>query len=181
MVKPGAEGPADTELVTWIRAGTSSGPTVLSAIPAGFEKYATIVVPEDDAARRRADSVLIRTLEGCTEEKRWWLGYLDTGNADVVAPAAERVLLYAGWRYVLLAGSADDALTARSHTPWSSAVPELVAPIDRSWLLSKLWDDDWRCIGGPAWLVDTLLRHTELEIRPVTPSEDMTPPGHVMR
>jgi len=72
------------------------------------------------------------------------------------------------------------ALTARGNsdsTPWPSALPELMFPFDRSWLVSPLWDDDWRCVGGPAPLVDALLAHPELEARLVTPDEDATPPG----
>lgn len=28
-----------------------------------------------------------------------------------------------------------------------------VFPADRTWLVSRLWDDDWRCLGGPRELV----------------------------
>lgn len=172
---------ANRDVVEWIDAGTSICRTIHSAIPPGFAAYATIVVPSDGAKRDRADSVLVETLTAHTAEQRWWLGYLDKGHADLVDPAAPKVLLYAGWSYVLLPGSSHDALEARSSTPWSSALPELVFPVDRSWLVSTLWDDDWRCVGGPAALIDALLQRTELEIRSVTPAEDMTPPGHVMR
>jgi hypothetical protein len=32
----------------------------------------------------------------------WWLGYLDTGSADVVFYDVPKVMLYAGWEYVLV-------------------------------------------------------------------------------
>ena len=63
-------------------------------------------------------------------------------------------------------------------TPWHSALPELVFPDDRSWLVSTMWDDDWRCVGGPADLVDALLLSPHLEARAVTLDEDATPPSH---
>jgi hypothetical protein len=58
------------------------------------------------------------------------------------------------------------------------ALPDLMFPADRSWLLSTLWDDDWSCLGGPARLIADVLSHPDLEARPVTPGEDATPPGH---
>ncbi len=109
------------------------------------------------------------------------LGYLDTGVADVVAADATRVAVYAGWPYVLLEGSPEQALSLRRDsevTPWHSALPELMFPRDRSWLVSTMWDDAWRCIGGSAALVDALLQHPDLEARAMTLEEDVTPPGH---
>jgi hypothetical protein len=123
----------------------------------------------------------VEVLRAHTPDQPWWLGYLDTGAAHVVEPAAARVALYLDWPYVLLQGGPQQALTSRSNsdsTPWHSALPELLFPSDRSWLVSTLWDDDWRCVGGPAELVDALLARPELEARSITPEEDVTPPGH---
>jgi hypothetical protein len=58
------------------------------------------------------------------------------------------------------------------------ALPDLMFPADRSWLVNTRWDDSWSCVGGPARLVADLLRHPDLEARQVTPGEDATPPGH---
>jgi hypothetical protein len=44
-----------------------------------------------------------------------------------------------------------------------------------------LWDDDWRCLGGPAALIQAVLDDPALEARPVGLDEDATPPGHVAR
>ncbi len=110
----------------------------------------------------------------------WWLGYLDTGVADVVQPEAPRTSIYVGWPYVLLQGGPQQALGWRANsagTPWHSALPELLLPADRSWLVSTLWDDSWRCVGGSSALVEALLARPELEARPVLPDEDATPPG----
>ena len=80
-----------------------------------------------------------------------------------------------------MAGGPERALTSRSNddsTPWHSALPELLFPSDRSWLVSTMWDDDWRCVGGTAELIDALLRHPHLEARSAMPDDDATPPGH---
>lgn len=173
--------PAGSPVVDWITASTRRGRTVLSAIPPRFAGYATVVIPSDDGAKTRADVALVEVLRSHTAEQPWWLGYLDTGVADVVDPGAPRVALYVGWPYVLRQGGPQQALQARSNsdsTPWHSALPELLFPADRSWLVSAMWDDDWRCVGGPAALVDALLARPELEARSVTPDETATPPGH---
>ena len=61
---------------------------------------------------------------------------------------------------------------------WKGALPNVMFPADRSWLVSTLWDDDWTCIGGPAALVDRFLHHPDLQARPVALGQDATPPGH---
>jgi hypothetical protein len=94
---------------------------------------------------------------------------------------APKVRLYSDWPYVVIQVGPDQAATWRRDadiTPWHSGLPELLFPADRSWLVSTLWDDDWRCVGGPTALVTALLRHPELETRPVGLGEDATPPGH---
>ena len=60
----------------------------------------------------------------------------------------------------------------------NGALPNLIFPADRSWLVSTLWDDDWSCIGGPAGLVGRFLHHPDLRARPVLLGQDTTPPGH---
>jgi len=82
--------------------------------------------------------------------------------------------------YALLQGGPLQALAARREgggTPWHSALPELVFPSDRSWLVSTLRDDEWRCVGGPAVLVQALLARPQLEARSVATDEVVTPPG----
>jgi hypothetical protein len=64
---------------------------------------------------------------------------------------------------------------------WRAPGPDLVFPADRSWLLSRLWDDDWRCLGGPTALIDRFLDESQLLARRVGLTEDATPPGHVAR
>jgi hypothetical protein len=91
------------------------------------------------------------------------------------------VTLYSGWRYVLVEAWPQQAATWRQRDLRSfrkGALPNVMFPAGRSWLVSALWDDDWTCIGGPAGLVDSFVRHPRLQARRVTPSQDATPPGH---
>ena len=90
--------------------------TITAAIPPGFARYATVVVPDDDADRTRSDAALVELLSAHTPAQAWWLGYLDTGVADVVCPDAERVTVYAGWPYVVLEAGAEQALTWRRNS-----------------------------------------------------------------
>lgn len=90
--------------------------------------------------------------------------------------------LYTGWRYVLVQAGPAEAVRWR-HDPasWRAPGPDLVFPADHTWLLSWLWDDDWRCLGGPAALVDRFLDQPQLQVRRIDLGEDATPPGHVAR
>ena len=146
-----------------------------------YAAYATIVVPDGDEAKTQADLGLVHVLHAHAPADRWWLGYLDTGAADLSNIEGQRVSAYVGWMYVLLEGTPPQALTARDNCrspPGHSALPELLFPHDRSWLVSTLWDDDWRCLGGPESLVEAVLAHPHIEARAVTIDEDATPPGH---
>jgi hypothetical protein len=74
----------------------------------------------------------------------WWLGYLYTGlGADTVFPDAPMVSVYhSSWQYLLVSAGAEEAASWRPRD-WKLAIPELIFPADRSWLVSTLWDDDW--------------------------------------
>lgn len=168
--------------VAWITTATSPGLTITAAVPPVFAAYATVVIPDDDADI--SDTGLLEVLADHTPAQPWWLGYLDTGVADLVVPQAPKVVLYTGWPYVLVqAGLAEAAQWRRDKatTPWHTGLPELLFPEDRSCLVSTLWDDDWRCVGGTSALVDALLRHPAVDARVVPPDADATPPGHTAR
>ena len=179
---PGAPAPPlGSDVVDWITSSTVGGRTITSAIPPMYARYATVVIPNGDAGKTLVDAALVEVLRAHTPSQPWWLGYLDTGVADLVEAGAPRIAVYVGWPYVLVEGGPERARTARRNgdvTPWHSALPELLFPRDRSWLVSTMWDDDWRCVGGPAALVDALLGHPDLQARAVTLDEDATPPGH---
>jgi hypothetical protein len=178
----GVSWPVGTDAeIAWIAEGTSTGLTIASAIPPVFDRYATIVVPErDDAAWAAQDRALVAVLGDESVNQRWWLGYLDTGADDIVFPEAPRVTLYAKWRYALVEAGPEQALSWREPT-WRHrrTLPDVIFPADRRWLASRLFDDDWICVGGPAALVHKLVRHPDLKTRRVELGHDATPPGHI--
>jgi len=89
---------------------------------------------------------------------------------------------HVNWRYVVIEAGPEQALAWRSHdTCGFRSLPDLLFPADRSWLLSTLWDDDWRCLGGPAALIEAFLHQPQFDTRRVSVDEDATPPGHVAR
>ncbi|HEY1003779.1 MAG TPA: hypothetical protein VGD83_29470, partial [Streptosporangiaceae bacterium] len=167
--------------VAWIANGTSIGRTITAAIPPVFDACATVLLPEGGEGQDQHDRAVLGLLREQSADQPWWLGYLDTGADDIVFPDAPRVTLYSGWHYVLVQAGPEQAATWRESGPWSfwkGALPNLMFPSGRSWLVSTLWDDDWTCVGGPAELVNRFLRHSDLQARAVAPGQDATPPGH---
>jgi hypothetical protein len=168
--------------VAWIAGYATPGLTISSAIPPVFEAYATIVVPEDDTERIEQERAALSLLTEWSGDQPWWLGYLDTGTEDLVFADVPVVTLYEGWRYVVVEAGAEQAGRWREDRASSfGALPELIFPADRSWLLSRLWDDDWRCLGDPDELIDDFLTDPVLQARAVALGEDATPPGHIAR
>ena len=165
----------------WIANGTSTSRTITAAIPPVFEAYATVVLPYEGQGQDQHDQAVLAPLSEQSADQPWWLGYLDTGADDIVFPDAPKVTLYYGWHYVLVEAGPEQAATWRQYGDWSfckGALPNLMFPADRSWLVSTLWDDDWTCIGAPAELVDRFVRHPGLQARRVVLGQDATPPGH---
>jgi hypothetical protein len=166
--------------VDWIAEGTETGLTITSGIPPVFAAYATVVLPAAEELEQH-ERALLALLGAHSPKQTWWLGYLETGAAtDVVFADAPRVRLYADWGYVVVAAGPEEAATWRGSDGFKGALPDLMFPADRSWLLSTLWDDDWTCIGGTDALVTGLLNDPRLgpRARRVTVDEDATPPGH---
>ncbi|MFJ6164404.1 hypothetical protein ACIQH6_04730 [Micromonospora orduensis] len=163
--------------VAWIAGHTTQGPSITAAIPPVFEAYATFHPPDGVpvAAHERA---VVDELVARTPERRWWLGYLDTGAHDIVFPGAATVSLYWGWSYLLVEAGPEQALTWRTgHLRGDGALPDLFFPADRSWLVSALWDDTWTDIGASADMLAGLRRHPLVNARLVSPDEDACPPG----
>lgn len=167
--------------VAWIAGGTTAGRTITAAIPPIFEAYATVDLPYGGEGQTAHDRAMVELLSTWSAGQPWWLGYLDTGADDIVFPDAPKVMLYAGWPYVLVeAGPAQAASWRRNEGAsfWQGVLPNLMFPADRSWLVSTLWDDDWTCVGGSSGLVAAFVQHSALRARPVSVGEDATPPGH---
>lgn len=167
--------------VAWIRDATCVGLDITSAIPPIFEAYATILAQPGDGDGQEHPGSLLRLLRTRSTAERWWLGYLDTGPDDKMFPLAPRVTLYANWSYVVVLAGPDDAMKWRFDTLSWRRGPDIAFPFDRSWLLSRLWDDDWHCLGGPSTLIDAILADARFDTRQVQPGEDATPPGQVAR
>lgn len=164
--------------VAWIAAGTAPGLTITSAVPPVFDAYATVVVPDDGEPRTQHEKALLALLGNESPDQPWWLGFLDTGSADVVFPDAPTVTLYTGWRYVLVEAGPQQAAGWRAPVSGRGGLPDLIFPADRAWLVATLWDDDWHCVGGSAGLIERLTRDERLEARAVGFGDDATPPGH---
>lgn len=160
----------------WIRDGTTVGLTIDSAIPLVFESYATLTLRDDQT---RMDTHLIELLAEHGPHP-WWLGYLRTGAIDDdIAPELPPVpLCGSSWEYTLIQAGPLQAASWRSASSSRGRLPDLIFPTDRSWLVSHLWDDDWRCVGGPASLVHQIETAFPQHARTVTPGDDATPPGH---
>jgi hypothetical protein len=137
--------------VTWIEKGTSIGSAITAAIPPVFQAYATVVLPPPEGqGQKEHDRAVLALLNEYSPGQPWWLGYLDTGAADIVFPDAPRVTLYAGWHYVLVEAGPKQAATWRQNdlgSFWEGVLPDLLFSADQSWLISTLWDDDWTCMG----------------------------------
>jgi len=165
--------------VEWIRDGTAPGLEITAAIPPRFERYATLVLPKQEQELVRQEQALLRLL-ATVGEQPWFLGYLLTGADDVVFAHAPTVTVYSDWEYLLVQAGPREAGAWRSESGSRGRLPELMFPPGRDWLVSTLWDDQWRCIGGPAALLERMAEDDELapRLRTVAPTGDATPPGH---
>ena len=180
----------DDAEIAWIRNNTEICRAITSAIPPMFKAYATVELPgtgEHDPQSWLEDperhvAALLAVLVEHTAAQPWWLGYLETGGSDVIFYDVPKVSLFPTHNYVMIeAGPAQAKSWRPEWVRWKGALPDLMFPADRSWLVSTLWDDHWTCVGGPQQLVDALLAHPDLghRVRQVEPTdEDVTPPGH---
>lgn len=176
--------------VEWMSDRIGNRRRITGAIPPVFADYATVVhpgghYPRDVDEEARQDRALVTALQRHTAAQPWWLGYLDTGASDIVFCDAPLVMLYTGWRYMLVLAGPDQATTWRpapgGQSNWKSTeLPDVMFPEDHAWLLSTLWDDDWRCIGGSKALIVDLLKDPVLgpNARRVSTDQDSMPPGY---
>jgi hypothetical protein len=120
----------------------------------------------DGAAHRAAShgwqvqEAFVRQLRRLGDDT-WWLGYLETGSADVVFWDAYRVKMYANWDYVIIEAGPEEALGWRLH------LPDLIFPSDHVWCVSKMWDDEWTSVGGPTELIEALMADPTVRAQPI--------------
>jgi hypothetical protein len=123
--------------VAWITGGTSPSLAITAAIPPVFDAYATVVLPDNGEDRESHNRAMLALLDRQSAGQRWWLGYLSTGAGDLVFPGAmmgtlPKVILYAGWDYVLVkAGPRQAATWRRNETAsfwWDDVLPDLMFP-----------------------------------------------------
>lgn len=159
------------EEVAWINAGIAPSRSITASVPPVFAAYATLTFPLPlgphpvgiRADEDRFDDAVLRVLDAHTRSQPWWLGFLDTGASDVVFATAPRVRMYSGWNYVLVQAGPGEARTWRGDEGrWFTALPEVMFPADRSWLVSSLWDDAWAGVGGSVELISALLAEPDL-------------------
>ena len=170
--------------VAWINRATAAGAAITAAIPPSFEAYGALELPRhmEASAMLRHEQAVIDVLTGHTPPQPWWLGYLDTGASDVVFPYAPRTTVYHGYGYVLVQAGPQQASSWRD-TRFNWALPDLMFPADRSWLLSTMWDDTWTSIGANEQLISSFLRDPTLgpRTRRTVLGQDATPPRHQAR
>ena len=165
--------------VSWIADGTKNGQGIAAAIPPIFATYATLWDSNEDrvTTRTHEHAVVGHLIEHTAADQTWWLGFLDTGAHDIVFTDAPRVTLYSGWSYVLIEAGPTQAVMWRTGHMRSSegALPDLMFPADRAWLVSALWDDTWTCVGGSLRLIEALERDPLVHARTVWPGENPKP------
>ena len=148
---------------SWL-IGTASDAAWLDALgTAGsgitaFDGSCRLNLPDDHVRDQAAhDQAVVRVL-GAFGTSDWWLGYLEYGvGIDLVFDDAPRTRIF-GWNYILAQAGAQQALSWRpSVAPdiaWKGALPDLIFPVDHSWILFTPWDDRWSFIGGPQGMVE---------------------------
>ena len=140
-------------------------------LPPLFEGIAGVRFPAPlPGAQRRHDLALAELLRASSPAQAWWLGYLDTGKSeDLVFFDVPTVTVDDGFEYVLVLAGVEQAIGWRPSegrsAPWRGALPELMFPEDRSWLLYTPWDDRCTYIGGPDAVLADLRRDPELGAR----------------
>ncbi len=155
--------------VSWITYATTIDRTITAAIPPIFDAYATFHQLDDEPAPIDVhERTIVEYLAKQAGDQPWWLGFLDTGAHDVVFDNVLKVSLYSDWFYVFVEAGPTQALEWRTgHMRAQYGVlPDLFFPVDRSWLVSALWDDTWTCVGGPAGLIRDLQHDPLVQARP---------------
>jgi hypothetical protein len=160
--------------VAWIEGAVDFSAPTVTEVPPGFAAYCRLELPDlryarrDEAAAAQAahDEAVVDVLRAAPGSHSWWLGYLEYGTGvDLVFDDAPRTSLF-GWDFVLVQAGPKQALRWRSHpggpTAWKGALPDLISPADRAWMLFTSWDDFWSGIGGSEDLIGSFERDPRL-------------------
>ncbi len=149
--------------VAFITAATTNRTAIGSTIPPIYGAYCKVEIPRWSKASEllEHERAVMELLTESTGQQTWWLGYLDTGAHDVVFPFAPRTIPFYGHGYVLVEAGPEQAATWREEG-WNWALPDLMFPTDRSWVISTGWDDTWTCVGGSEELINSFLAHPVL-------------------
>lgn len=152
--------------VAWLDDAVDASAEKVSLVPPGFAAYCQLDLPERTPGSQVShDRALVSRLSRAPASREWWLGYLEYGiGIDLPLSDAPRTKLF-GWDYVLVQAGAEQALNWRASEPpiaWKGALPDVLFPADRSWVLVTDWDERWSGIGGTDGLVQSLLDDPEL-------------------
>lgn len=71
---PGHRPLGGKDVVDWITSSTWSGRAITTAMSPTYPRYATVVVPDGDTAKRLTDAALVDVLRAHTRLQPWWLG-----------------------------------------------------------------------------------------------------------
>jgi hypothetical protein len=133
--------------VAWIRQSTAVSFAITSTIPPIFEAYATLELPgggDHDACSPpedpdRHNAGVLAVLGEHSAAQPWWLGYLDTGGADIVfydAPKVRPGPTSDGW-YVLVEAGPEQAGVWREQKQQSEVGRTRTSRLVRSMYLSE--------------------------------------------
>src|ERR1700759_2557670 len=124
--------------VAWIRENTEVSLAITSAIPAVFEAYATLELPCGDNHLStspledpdRHSAGVLALLSEHSAGQPWWIGYLDTGSADIVFDDVPKVRPGPNdtGQYVLVEAGPEQAGTWRDGEHWKGRLPDLMFP-----------------------------------------------------
>jgi hypothetical protein len=127
--------------IAWIRENTDNSRTITCAIPPQFPAYASLEQPggggHDPQSwfenRDRHDAGVLTVLTENTPAQPWWLGYLDTGGADVIFYDVPKVSLFPTHDHVVIeAGPGQAGAWRAPWNRWKGILPDLIFPADRA-------------------------------------------------
>lgn len=126
--------------ISWLRGSEGRAETLGYAIPPRFEVYGALDLSEEH--RPNEDSLL----EALVPDPQTPLiaGWIDRGPWP--PPSGDEFHLYWNWPYRIRRVALKELVGLPSEG--EEGFPDLLFPLDHTWLVSLLWDDAWRSIGA---------------------------------